>query len=455
MADVGVDRTSTAESQSAASGRRGSRDPKLFVLLRELSEVHLLLDNVSANPNTTVTELMTGSVPEELGADWIEKVCKISWPPEGPESDRAEDAALLIRAKDYLNSLVRPSSGSTIAFTLLVTQERDDVPWWKVWDGAGADGKMRQSPTRRSLAKVAYPDLIGKAAAFRIWMYSICLLLLVVLVFTCGLSWYVAYGNASLAEYATVEQSLRNAVNRVSDAESAESSATGASAAGEGASRPMAGKPGEGATVKDAPPAVTDYCLKPYASVPQSQACEALARSTAESQRVETRLLDWLEDTPLIGSWVAGRRAKTDAGPAREPLPADAPARAAAFANIMGSAVLPFLYGLLGAGAAIVRSLSRKIRASLLSPRDLQLALQQLALGAVIGACIGLFIAAPGGQRGGESLLGPVTLSASAISFIAGFGVDAVFQTLEALIVRIFNLAPLATSNRGDGVGRN
>ncbi|HEX8448804.1 MAG TPA: hypothetical protein VF652_04370, partial [Allosphingosinicella sp.] len=34
--------------------------------------------------------------------------------------------------------------------------------------------------------------------------------------------------------------------------------------------------------------------------------------------------------------------------------------------------------------------------------------------------------------------------SSSAISFVAGFGVEAVFQALEALISRIFNIAPAA-----------
>lgn len=456
MADAGVERTGTGDKPPALESRRGSRDPKLFVLLRELSEVHLLLDNVSANPNTTVAELSSGSVPAELGEDWIEKVCRISWPPDGPESDRAEDAALLIRAKDYLNSLVRPSSGSTIAFTLLVTQEETDKgPWWKIWDGIGRENQSRQSPTRRSLAKAAYPDLIGKASNFRVWMYSICFLLLIVLAFTCGLSWYVAYGNASLAEYATVELNLRNAEKRVADAEATEDAESRGLTEGKGVATPGTTARAAAAQAPSAAPELRDYCRKPYSSVPQSQSCEALLRSQLESQRVEARLLDWLDDTPLVGDWVAGRRRGNKAGAAVEPVTADAPARASAFANIMGSAVLPFLYGLLGAGAAIVRSLSRKIRASLLSPRDLQLALQQLALGAVIGACIGLFVAAPGTQRPGDSLLGPVTLSASAISFIAGFGVDAVFQTLEALIVRIFNLAPLATSNRGDGVGRN
>ena len=114
------------------------------------------------------------------------------------------------------------------------------------------------------------------------------------------------------------------------------------------------------------------------------------------------------------------------------------PGPASWLANLLGSGVLPVLYGFLGAIAAVVRTLSRKIKGSLLSPRDVQLTFQQLALGAVVGACISLFIAAPGASDSNTSLLGPVGLSSSAVAFVAGFGVDSVFKALEALISRIF-----------------
>jgi hypothetical protein len=196
--------------------------------------------------------------------------------------------------------------------------------------------------------------------------------------------------------------------------------------------------------VTTGPPApFVGYCaIKPYQSAAQLQLCDARDHAQAEVNLVKRRLADW-----LCWDWFSDCSNPTKVE--------DAPQRAAATATIMGSAVLPFLYGLLGAGAAIIRSLSRKIRASLLSPRDLHLSFQQLALGAVIGACIGLFVAAPGSD-GNDSILGPVTLSASAISFVAGFGVEAVFQALEALITRIFNLTSAApTGNRGDGVPGN
>ncbi len=440
-----------------AARRSGSRDPRVFVLLRELSEVHLLLDNVSANPTTTVAERSTDEALTAQGLDrqWIEKVCEISWPPDGSDLEKAEDAALLIRAKDYLNRLSHPASGSTIAFTLLVTQEDTGKRRWPWLRKRGESEAPAGAATRSSLAQTAYPDLIGKAIGFRRWMMGISGGLLITLVFTCFLSWYVAYGNAALAALATTRQAAADAQTRVDQAETAAATGEGDEPGEDGAGAGQIATDGGDAEADEgapapAPPSSTSvpstptefvsYCRQqPYQGPAQAQQCLALERAYEDLEGVEQRLGRWL-------CWVPFSDCDD------EQKMADAPSRAAAFANIMGSAVLPFLYGLLGAGAAIIRSLSRKIRASLLSPRDLQLSFQQLALGAVIGACIGLFVVAPGSDATGESLLGPVTLSASAISFVAGFGVEAVFQALEALISRIFNIAPAATGNRGDGV---
>ena len=110
--------------------------------------------------------------------------------------------------------------------------------------------------------------------------------------------------------------------------------------------------------------------------------------------------------------------------------------------QVLANAVLPVVYGILGAGASVVRELWARMRDSLLAPRDWTLALGKLALGAVIGACIGLFFT-PGAPSGtGAGLTGGVQLSASALSFIAGFGVESVFLTLEGIIKRVFNPTP-------------
>lgn len=392
-------------------------DPRSYVLDRARSEVHLLLDNLSANPETTISALTAANPARNLDADWLERVCRISWPPDPKEATaarQADQAALLIKVKDYLNSLAKPASGATIAFTLMVTQEHDPRKRSGLGALIGGGGGGAETPSRSSLATEAYPDLEPKAHAFRRWMKGLSIALALILAATCFLSWYVAIGNAALADFSAAEKGVDAARKRVTDAQSA-LVAPATAAAGPAAA---AARPADGGAF------VAEYCTgrTRYDSAELMEACRALAESRAARNRIAEGLDRW--------AWFWG-----DQDTARWTL------------NMLGTAVLPVLYGFLGAAASIVRSLSRKIRASLLSPRDLQLSLQQLALGAVVGACIGLFIAGPD-ERGGTdlALLGPVALSSSAISFVAGFGVEAVFNALEALIGRIFNVAPPAAA---------
>jgi hypothetical protein len=107
--------------------------------------------------------------------------------------------------------------------------------------------------------------------------------------------------------------------------------------------------------------------------------------------------------------------------------------------QLLVSSILPFFYGILGAGAAIVRDLWSKTRESCLSPRDSTLAIGQLALGAIMGGCISLFFSPTVAGATGDSVLGSFILTSSALSFVAGFGVEGVFQALESLVRRIFN----------------
>jgi hypothetical protein len=408
-------------------------DPKIFVLSRELSEIHLLLDNLSADPDTTIDALSSREPPEGLPRDWIERVCRVSWPPPDNDVTKAEQASLLIRAKDYLNRLARPASGATVAFTILVTS--DD-------DGSDPPPPRRPGPdigetqSRASLAQIAFPDYEAKARRFRRIQWRINLILLLWLVFTCFTSWYVAFGNSTLGEYAAAQKRLVEAQTAVANAEAGRrpTAAQGDPGAGPPTGRPAA--PAAGAAAAPAPE--IGWCnrwrpvrspsgarVREFQSAEQLQVCGELERAQERVAQAETRLTRWLS----VWKWLIGGGGGSG----------DAAAVAAHLTTIIGTAVLPVLYGFLGSGAAVLRSISRRIRTSTLSPRDLSLSLQQLALGALVGACIGLFIASPGSD---QALIGPVALSVSAVSFIAGFGVEAVFQALEALIGRIFNSAP-------------
>lgn len=447
----GEDRTPVEPQQSGAAGGEAtdqqletvSDDPQDFVLSRELFEIYLLLDNISANPDTNISALTARQDrPKGLDEEWIDQVTKITWPPSKSLLQRAEQASILIKAKDYLNQLSKPASGLTVAFTHLVTQEDDFEPPEL---SSAAPLHLDNTMSRGVLACVAYPDLVPTAKRFRKVQWWINWVLVFWLVVTCFTSWWVAYGNDSLREFAAATKQLEDAqavvnageagVPTVDDTEKGKGEASDSN---EPKSAPT--------PVVVAPPVAGEevgYCLRyllrapkqgepapklrRYENAQQRQACLALEESEKQVQHAETRLSQWLG-----GFW----RWILSVDPNEK---GDASSTAARLAAVLGGAVLPILYGFLGAGAAILRSVSRKIKASTLSPRDLSLLLQQLALGAVVGACIGLFIGQP---DQGSSLIGPVALSASAISFVAGFGVDSVFQALEALISRIFNITP-------------
>lgn len=107
-------------------------DPKIFVLRRELSEVHLLLDNISSSSEKTIP---VGDAPEPLGKEWLRRLCGIEWPSITTDEPTANEAELLIRAKDYLNGLAKPASGLTIAFTHLVTQDGNDIGLRRILTG--------------------------------------------------------------------------------------------------------------------------------------------------------------------------------------------------------------------------------------------------------------------------------------------------------------------------------
>jgi hypothetical protein len=188
-----------------------------------------------------------------------------------------------------------------------------------------------------------------------------------------------------------------------------------------------------------------------FASPTQAKLCDDLDRKNAEVAAASANLKRW------VNQW-QWRLLLPAAGAAPGPCDADCQTRAgyadsqfaSSLLGVLSGAVLPFLYGLLGAGAAVVRSLAAKLREWQLDPRDLLISFIQLALGAVLGACIGLFVTPAGaagvasdtgsGAAASQGLLGPVHLSAAALCFIAGFFVEGVFKALEGLMNRVFGL---------------
>lgn len=473
VAEDTIEQDTPAPNKEPAKGI-DSDDFREFILTRELSEVFLLLDNLAADSDTTISALAKLRPPEGLSNDWIERICQIKWPSAATTATQAEQAALVIKAKDYLNGLAKPASGSTIAFTLLFTQKLEPPkPAAAAQAPEGTDGPAAPAPPppppskrasdnksktahqvtgRRTMAEEAYPEYIPEALRFQRFRRNLSVWLCCILALTCIVSWWVAYGNAALTEYATLTAQFEKAQGRV---DSDEIGHVAEPPAGE--TKPGASKVETAAVAAEPPPqhlqdakahgaaGIIPYCLRvsvdatrnPPARVwetaEQHQACTERHFARLKLIEGERRLYRWL----YLWHGILGVTKNEN----------DAAAIASRLTSVFGSAVLPILYGLLGAGAAVLRNISRKISLSTLSPRDRNLSILQLGLGAVTGACIGLFIVAPGKDA---PLFGPVTLSGSAISFIAGFGVEAVFQALETLIGRVFNISGVAAQTRSE-----
>jgi hypothetical protein len=109
--------------------------------------------------------------------------------------------------------------------------------------------------------------------------------------------------------------------------------------------------------------------------------------------------------------------------------------------SILGSItqyVLPVCYGLLGAMAAALRLIRRKVDNATLVPTDRARLQQGAILGVLCGAVIGLFANQVGGAENGGGL------GLSALALIAGYNVDGVFRFLDELSDRIFGAAAKA-----------
>jgi hypothetical protein len=471
----------------------GPEQIKKFIFARELSEVYLLLDHVSSRSDKSLTDAKS-TLPESLGSNWIQKICEIAWPPQGSKEEIANQAALLLQAKDYLNGLAAPANGMTVAFTVLVAGEdqtrkkKHKLPFLPFFGDRQQPGKARSAggegepghgnggppeaapgsggggpkgggdgggggtpgggagwggdaPSRSSLARLAYPGLVKTALRFRRQIKIIIAGIFLWLVFTCFLSWNVTTGHEILSRLDTLHAEKAEIIKAIAAAENSKADAT----------TPL--------SVKDAGNLVSTLCVQPiFAGSKDKPGAGAVDLLTGDKLGICDRLYEYrfndevtredLADWLAIWGWLKGTSHLLCGGhcldltgevvaPGANGLDAQ---WASVLMQVLSGAVLPLCYGLLGAGAAVVRDLWGKMRDSLLSPRDLTLALGQLALGAVIGASIGLFIAPSGSNTEGTvGLTSAIALSASALSFIAGFGVESVFVALESLIRRVFN----------------
>jgi hypothetical protein len=409
-----------------------------FIFVRELNEVFLLLDHISGRWDKSLYNFNN----HDDGEPHIDELCAIGLAPPDSDEQRVAQAVKVLCAKDKLNAVARPATGLTIAFTLLVVGEENRRDW-RNWirsmmfrHEAGQSGPSRaphwDKPTRLTLARYAFPGLVKVAERFTRRIFWIVVLLLLGLVLTCVMSWHVTGGSAMLKHLDTLEVQQAALSKSIEEAEIKHAASATAPPVQFCSEVAAAGSPRFRST--------EEYQLCTRRRVLSEQV--AVVR-----MNLRTWLVPWRTCYDKVAGWF-GPLPEAEATACAIPAGTERCQRggteqlARVVTLVVGTAVLPLFYGILGAGAAVVRGLWAKMRESLLSPRDYTLALLQLALGATIGACIALFVN-PSGQTPGSEIgfLGTWALSTSALSFIAGFGVEGVFVALESLVRRVFNIS--------------
>jgi ABC-type Fe3+-siderophore transport system permease subunit len=397
---------------------------------RELSEVYLLMDHIAGQQDKS---LDTALAPPGSNDDVIklEQLCAVVWPV--PDAERAKVLATVLMAKDRLSHAAYPATGLSVAFTYLSTSPIKGAP-----EDASFIGKMLRSAAYPALlvlgwltgtmpekkdteaahlpdstivkfAHDAFPGLESKRALLRRTIFRLVITLLFLLLITCSVTWDLAIGQRLLGDFKWLSQ------------------------------HPDVMEPAAGA--KGAPN------VDPTKIEPGSEQARLLART-----RILPALQAW--NCRQYGlAWFVGacQRPPADIGTADEQAQNMELARV--LVTTLNYNVLPLLLGALAATAAAVRMIAKKVQGNELAPWDLRLVLPRVALGAFLGAVIGLLIA-PAESNGLFALVGAnaanngaanandtVALSPAAYAFLAGFATNRIFQWLDNLVDRIFHFA--------------
>ncbi len=355
------------------------------------------------------------------------------------------DLSFLLLARDALNALIRPASGLTVAYTAMVIGNR-----------RGAAVR-----SRAVLAERAYAGL-GPGARWHRWLqYVLLAFALLVTVVTFWDSTKVALGKSLLHNLldlrAKQEEMSREKVRLEDVLVQPGALATGLTIRLCDRSRllffTLTGAPSNNQALLNA--AAEDAA---FDSPAEQDLCDRDRQLGDSFHLAHEAINSYIANWPamagagfsFLGTLVhkVGRELCTACAAEANPivplttdaLHEDSELLVAPVLVVLGNYVLPVLFAMLGAAAFVILDFYGKLRHSLLAPGDHIQSWIRLVLGSVIGACIGLFFSAsePVAASLQPDLASSLTLTASGVGFLAGFGVEGVFALLRTLVKRVF-----------------
>lgn len=420
-----------------------------------ISEIRMLIDYVAGSSTHTLADLKIADKEGKFQApsavlEQIDKMEQIL-----STKDAVIEPGMLATVqtvRDAMGQLVRPASGLTIAYTALVTGNR----------------RGNNSDSRASMAERAYFGLVPSAKCHRWWQNTILVFTLIIMVVTVWESAKVALGKSLLqnldflrpqqaslyAEKTKLEVALDKA-----DTQNRSSSWTNVNqvplTAYSLCDRPMVLMFNLTSAIKNG----KDPLIL-YGSPQERDVCERDRILRTNFEIVHQDLNAYLRDWPaMVGMlfrlfknaidfslchslWAI--MCHSDGISQLKPGLDDVEFMVAPVLLVWGNYILPILFSFLGTTIYVILDHSNKVRDSLLHPKDRFLSAVRLVLGIVTGASIGLFFSSYGPtQQAGSTpsagaLISSLTLTASGVAFLAGFGVEGVFTMLEATVSRVF-----------------
>ena len=454
-----------------------------LVFQQELYEVYLLIDFISgradknlsdlkgkiARPNSGAADSQTTADNTLSTAEILEHVSRLRYPPSDQVAQKAEDAAFLLTLKDVLNSMASPARGLTIAYTIMFTE------------GSGPrsgnlfrrrDGRSEQAPDqplkthRVHAAQNAFPGLVNNAQRFSKLKNYLSWSGLFITIVSAVFLWQVTYGVQLASRFDDAKNNEIQAEEKLYDQLDKESlpnttvtdlfdvcnKSTILDASARPASTGTAGPNSPGGI--DHVSSTTRELCNDY-SYRHAQLCVAIADIGTYSQFwtfwIVKRFLPVhvflpspgcpTGDTTLQSTSLNNSSSKVNFETVSPKGRQEDALSVADVLATMANYILPIMFGLIGTIAALVRGIQDKVSESILAPRDRALALIRLPLGMMAGVCVGLFFnpATLASQHSG-GLGGALTLSASGVAFLAGYGAEGFFRMLDLLILRVFSL---------------
>jgi hypothetical protein len=423
-----------------------------------INEIRMLLDFISGSSSQTLRTLTipdpsahpaSGDAPLLKTAEILNRLNALEQKIGLGGTVTSDERTFLQLLRDALSVLVRPASSLTIAYSAMVVR--------------------RQRQWGRTRAEQAFGSYVGLATWHRWGQRLLMVLALLFAVVAVSESARVALGRSILQTIQSLQQQ-RAAIN--AEIKSIEQVDTRSGDQGPSAvaftlafgnDRPvirLCDRPGviayqahKGGTALPMIDNETELAL--FDSPEERDVCDRdrilAADFVVAHDALEQFHKDWtaflgqgvaISSRMLQGAicWAAGRLSVSCESPSlSRSTKSDLDLSVAPVILVLGNYVLPIIFATLGASVYVILDFYAKVRDSLLLPRDYVLSWIRLVLGVVLGACVGLFFtSSTPAATTGAGLADSITLSASGLAFLAGFGVEGVFGLLDSLVRRVF-----------------